>query len=73
MTPSNIESNFMSLEFWFAASGIGNLHDAKKYNIVMAQVPPNKLTELRSIIEATPDANKYQYIKRKLIERFADS
>lgn len=73
MTSSNIESYFMSLEFWFAASGIGNLHDAKKYNIVMAQVPPNKLTELRSIIEATPDANKYLYIKRKLIERFADS
>ncbi|XP_058815602.1 uncharacterized protein LOC131679065 [Topomyia yanbarensis] len=54
MTASNIESYFLSLEFWFAASGIGNLHDAKKYNIVMAQVPPNKLTELRSIIDATP-------------------
>ncbi|XP_058837876.1 uncharacterized protein LOC131693765 [Topomyia yanbarensis] len=73
MTQSNIESYFMSLEFWFAASGIGNAHDTKKYNIVMAQVPPSKLTELRSIIEAVPPANKYVYIKMKLIEHFADS
>lgn len=73
MTASNIESYFLSLEFWFAASGIGNQHGAKKYNIVMAQVPPNKLTDLRSIIDATPATDKYAYIKRKLTEQFADS
>lgn len=73
MTASNIESYFLSLEFWFAASGLGNQHDSRKYNIVMAQVPPNKLTELRSIIDATPAADKYPYIKEKLIAHFADS
>lgn len=73
MSASNIESYFLSLEFWFAASGIGNQHDTRKYNIVMAQVPPNKLTELRSIIDATPATEKYAYIKRKLSEHFADS
>lgn len=73
MTASNIESYFLSLEFWFAASGLGNQHDSKKYNIVMAQVPPEKLTELRSIIEATPASDKYPYVKKKLIEHFADS
>lgn len=75
MADTNIETYFMSLEFWFAASGIGThaQHDSRKYNIVMAQVPPNKLTELRSIIEATPANEKYTYIKTKLIEYFADS
>ncbi|XP_055633883.1 uncharacterized protein LOC129774202 [Toxorhynchites rutilus septentrionalis] len=75
MADTNIETYFMSLEFWFAASGIGthSQHDSRKYNIVMAQVPPNKLTELRSIIEATPANDKYTYIKHKLIEYFADS
>lgn len=74
MADTNIETYFMSLEFWFAASGLAHAqHDARKYNIVMAQVPPNKLTELRSIIEATPANEKYTYIKTKLIEYFADS
>ncbi|XP_055588918.1 uncharacterized protein LOC129741230 [Uranotaenia lowii] len=71
MTDSNIESYFMSLEFWFAATGIG--HDTKKYHIVMAQVPPEKLNELRSIIDATPSSDKYPYIKARLIAHFADS
>nr|XP_049464884.1 uncharacterized protein K02A2.6-like [Anopheles coluzzii] len=39
----------------------------------MAQVPPNKLTELRSIIDGTPAVEKYAYIKAKLIGYFADS
>ncbi|XP_055611661.1 uncharacterized protein LOC129758222 [Uranotaenia lowii] len=71
MTDSNIESYFMSLEFWFAATGIG--HDTKKYHIVMAQVPPEKLNELRSIIDGTPATDKYLYIKTRLIAHFADS
>lgn len=75
MADTNIETYFMSLEFWFAASGIGAhpQQDSRKYNIVMAQVPPNKLTALRSIIEATPASDKYVYIKTKLIDYFADS
>lgn len=75
MTASNIESYFLSLEFWFAASGIGShpQNDARKYHIVMAQVPPNKLSEIRPIIDAAPAVEKYPYIKRKLIEHFADS
>ncbi|XP_055615078.1 uncharacterized protein LOC129761381 [Toxorhynchites rutilus septentrionalis] len=75
MTYSNIESYFLSLEFWFAASGFGaqTQYDTRKYNIVMAQVPPNKLTELRSIIDNVPATEKYPYIKKKLTEHFADS
>lgn len=52
MNATNMDSYFMSLEFWFASSGIQ--WDQLKYNITMAQVPPQKLRKLRSIIEATP-------------------
>lgn len=71
MEDGNVESYFMSLDFWFAASGVSD--DNRKYNMVMAQVPPKKLTELRSIIEALPNLNRYAYIKRCLIDHFADS
>lgn len=73
MTDSNIESYFMSLEFWFAASGIATQHDGRRYNIVMAQVPVSKLTELKAIIDAVPEVGKYTYIKKALIDYFADS
>lgn len=75
MSESNIESYFLSLEFWFAASGISASaqYDTRKFNIVMAQVPPNKLSELRAIIDGVPANDKYTYIKTKLIEHFADS
>ncbi|XP_036344731.1 uncharacterized protein LOC118753966 [Rhagoletis pomonella] len=71
MADTHIESYFMSLEFWFAASGI--IADSKKYNIVMAQVPPVKLSELQSIISELPTQNKYEYVKEKLIKHFAES
>ncbi|XP_050339150.1 uncharacterized protein LOC126765583 [Bactrocera neohumeralis] len=71
MNDTNIESYFLSLEFWFAATGV--THDARKYNLVMAQVPPSKLMELKAIIDSTPSINRYDYIKSKLIAQFADS
>lgn len=71
MEDGNIESYFMSLEFWFAASGVAD--DNRKYNTVMAQVPSKKLMELRSVIDALPNLNRYAYIKRSLVEHFADS
>lgn len=39
----------------------------------MAQVPPKKLMELGSVIDALPNLNRYAYIKRCLIEHFTDS
>lgn len=71
MVDGSIDAYFMSLDFWFLASGVQN--DTRRFNTVMAQVPPAKLLELRSIIDACPDRNKYNYIKQKLIEHFADS
>lgn len=66
-----IEAYFMSLEFWFAASGVTN--DIRKYNTVMAQIPPNKLMELIKIIENVPSTGKYEYVKLELTKHFADS
>lgn len=71
MTESGIDAYFMSLEYWFLASGVTN--DARKFNTVMAQVPPAKLIELRPIINATPNEGKYEYIKQSLTTHFADS
>lgn len=71
MVDGNIEAYFMSLDFWFTASGV--VEDNRKYNTVMAQVPPSKLLELRSIIDALPNLNRYVYIKQQLIAHFTDS
>lgn len=65
------EAYFMSLEFWFAASGVTS--DARKYCTVLAQVPSTKLQELSTIITAAPVNGKYEYIKAALIKHFADS
>lgn len=66
-----VDAYFLSIEFWFAASGVTN--DTRKFNTVHAQVPPTKLQELASIVNAAPAANKYEYIKAALIKHFADS
>lgn len=71
MVDGNIEAYFMSLDFWFTASGVVDYN--RKYNTVMAQVPPLKLMELRSIIDTLPNLNRYVYIKQQLTAHFADS
>lgn len=71
MTEDNIEAYFYSLDFWFSASSISN--DNRKFDIVLACVPPNKLIELRCIIDAAPTNFKYKYIQDKIIEHFSDS
>lgn len=65
------DAYFLSIEFWFAASGVTN--DVHKFNTVLAQVPPTKLQELSAIIAAAPAVEKYEYIKAALIKHFADS
>lgn len=65
------DAYFLSMEFWFAASGVTS--DLRKFNTVLAQVPPTKLQELATIIAATPANDKYEYIKAALIKHFADS
>lgn len=67
----SVDAYFLSMEFWFAASGVTN--DTRKFNTVLAQVPPTKLLELSAIITAAPANEKYEYIKLALTKHFADS
>lgn len=41
--------------------------------MIFENIRPTKLLELRSIIDELPHLNRYAYIKRKLIDHFADS
>ncbi|XP_049310018.1 uncharacterized protein LOC125777901 [Bactrocera dorsalis] len=71
MSEDNIEAYFYSLGFWFEASRV--FDDSVKFNIVLASVPPAKLIEMRNIIDDTPLTDKYGYIRRKIIDIFAES
>lgn len=71
LSENNIDGYFLSMEFWFRASNITS--DGQKFNTVLCQIPPNKLIDLKNIIEQTPDINKYDYIKDKLLQHYTDS
>lgn len=71
LVQNDIESWFMSLDFWFPASGVVN--DSKKYNTVLAAIEPSLLPQLRGIISGAPEHNKYEYIRTQLINFFAES
>ncbi|XP_049317746.1 uncharacterized protein K02A2.6-like [Bactrocera dorsalis] len=71
MNEDSIEAYFYALEFWFQASLVYS--DTRKFHIVLASLPPNKLLELKPIIEAAPSIEKFKYIKQKLTDHFTDS
>ncbi|XP_017479054.1 PREDICTED: uncharacterized protein LOC108368676 [Rhagoletis zephyria] len=71
MSEENIEAYFHALEFGFQASLVYS--DTRKFHIVLASLPPNKLLELRPIIEAAPPIDKFKYIKQKVTDHFIDS
>lgn len=71
LTESTIDGYFLSMEFWFKASGV--VDDTRKYNTVMSQIPPSKLLELKTIIAATPTTGKYDYIRDKLLHYYTES
>lgn len=71
MNNNDIESWFLSLDFWFPASGI--VADKQRYNTVLAAVDSTILPQLRGIINATPESGKYEYIKEQLIAHFSES
>lgn len=71
ITESNIDGYFYSIDFWFRASGITD--DNRKFNTVLGQVPPQKLIDLRAIIEKAPASSKYDYIKDELTKHYSDS
>ncbi|XP_017467403.1 PREDICTED: uncharacterized protein LOC108359842 [Rhagoletis zephyria] len=71
MSEENIEAYFYALEFWFQASLVHS--DSRKFHIVLASLPPNKLLELKPIVEAAPLTDKFAYIKQKITDHFTES
>ena len=68
---SDVEAWFLSLDFWFPASGI--VTDQRKFDTVLASIEPSTLTQLTNVISSVPNTNKYEFIKKELIAFFSDS
>lgn len=60
----NIEGWFLSLSYWFPAMNIRS--DTQKFNTVMAALDPKTLQDFSSILGTVPEANKYDYVSKKL-------
>lgn len=71
MSNTNIEAWFTTMDFWFTASGIGA--DKQKMATVLAALDPNVIAQLADVIASMPLTDRYEYIKAKIIEHFADS
>lgn len=71
LSEANIDGYFYSMEFWFKASGVAD--ETRKYNTILSQIPPQKLYDLKFIIDNAPREKKYDYIKNQLIAHYADS
>lgn len=71
VTNTNIEAWFISMEYWFIASGI--TADRQQFSTVLAAIDPNLLVQLTEILREQPQVGKYLFIKNKLIAHFADS
>lgn len=71
MCNTNIEAWFTTMDFWFTASGI--TVDRQKTATVLAALNPNVISQLADVISTLPQTDRYQYVKMKIIEHFADS
>lgn len=58
---TDVESWFYLLNFYFRAVGIAQ--DERKFDTVVSQLPPDRITEFRPIIDEAPQQDKYEYIK----------
>lgn len=70
-TNTNIESWFTSMEYWFDTTGI--FLEQQRCATVLAAIDPNVLTQLHEMICAAPAIGKYDFIRQKLIDHYADS
>ncbi|XP_075155997.1 uncharacterized protein LOC142229322 [Haematobia irritans] len=71
MSNTNIEAWFTTMDFWFTASGI--VADKQKTATVLAALDPNTVSQLADVIANMPLTERYDYIRRKITEHFADS
>ena len=71
MSSANIDAWFISMDIWFTASGI--IADKQKTATILAALDRNVIAQLADVIASMPLANRYDYIKEKIISHFADS
>lgn len=71
MSCSNIESWFTTMDFWFTASGISS--DKQKTATVLAALDPSVIAQLMDVISSMPLIDRYDFVRSKIIEHFADS
>lgn len=71
VTNTNIEAWFTSMDYWFDASGI--FSERQRSSTILAAIDPNVLSQLNDTVRAAPEIGKYEFIKQKLIEHYADS
>lgn len=71
MSNTNIEAWFTTMDFWFTASGIAA--DKQKTATILAALDPNVISQLANVIATLPQTDRYEYVKAKIIEHFADS
>lgn len=71
LASSNIESWFTTMDFWFTASGITS--DRQKAATILAALDPSVIAQLTDVISAMPLSERYDFVRAKVIEHFADS
>lgn len=71
MSNTNIEAWFTTMDFWFTASGI--VADKQKTATILAALDPNVISQLADVIATLPNTDRYEYVKSKIIDHFADS
>lgn len=71
LSSSNIESWFTTMDFWFTASGITS--DKQKAATVLAALDPSVIAQLPDVISTMPLTERYNFVRTKIIEQFADS
>ncbi|XP_065356179.1 uncharacterized protein LOC135950571 [Calliphora vicina] len=71
MCNTNVEAWFISMEFWFSASGISS--DKQKAATVLAALKPETIAQLTDVISTLPPSDRFEYVKRRIIDHFADS
>ncbi|XP_035784866.1 uncharacterized protein LOC118462889 [Anopheles albimanus] len=73
MDPDDVDGFFWALEHCFAAVGIPERSDDRRFQIVLAQIPARTTLALRPLLDAAPDKGKYAFAKQTILKNFEES